>query len=404
MQRNWVPYLYATLLASAILAGGAVSLVRVRHILANAKPATPLLFDEGLSALDARQIPPGWTNASCGQCHQEAYDQWKRSRHYVAANNRNFRVQMLHPTAGRQQWCLNCHAPFNPGVTRLPTQEPFGIDAAFTAEASWLTQGVDCMSCHVRDGMVLGTNVTDKGVQAHPMREAPELATAEFCAGCHQFNLKHPDLPDELHGELQQASLDEFLEYRAAGGVETRCHDCHMPGGDHLMPGGYDDEMVSAAIELEISARWREKLQMVQVSVNVATGHVGHQLPGGEHLFRALSIRTKLEGRQGESVIPNLSASPAPLEGEQGKHVRKWPQVENIGFQPKPNTRMRPGEQRQFVYFMALDKTQVAGMKARAEVWYHLLPEHEIEVFGFSRDEMERVVMSEVVEVKLGAP
>ena len=213
-------------------------------------------------------------------------------------------AQFSHREVGRKQWCLNCHAPFNAGGDYLPTQEPHGIGRAFQQQEEWLGQGVDCLSCHVRDGQVLVTRLTDKAAQAHPVRMAPELLTAEFCAGCHQFRLKDTDFPDAMHGGLQQASLQEFWEFRAEGGAETACHECHMRGGDHLMPGGYSDEMLREALELEVTARWRPDLQMVQVTVDVSAGHVRYRIPGGEHLFRWLSIQTVLKDSAAAAIVP----------------------------------------------------------------------------------------------------
>ena len=385
-------------LVVAVLIAGGMAIARVQGVLSNATSSTPVLFDQGLSALDPQQISAGWTNESCGKCHQREYDQWLASRHHAAALNENFVAQFSHRDVGRKQWCLNCHAPFNTGGEYLPTQEPHGIGRSFQQQADWLDRGVDCLSCHVRDGQVLVTNVTDKAVQAHPVRVAPELATAEFCAGCHQFRLKDPDFPDAMHGDLQQASLEEFLEFRANGGAESACHECHMREGDHRMPGGYSDEMLNEALELEVTARWQENLQMVLVTVDVSAGHVGHRIPGGEHLFRWLSIETVLEDGAGAAIVPPSRDVAVSDRADGNRTVTSWPQVEYIRFKPT-DTRLRPGEQRKFSYLVAADPQRLSGALARTEIWYHLLPDKDAKEFGFDPKDLQRLVINKTAPV-----
>ena len=200
-----------------------------RVVEANDAP-TPVYFDHGLSPVLAK-APADWTNESCRACHKEAYDSWKQSRHAIAGIEDNFRVECLSPKGGRQQFCLNCHAPRNPGHGVLPTALPENLDTVFTKRPDWLTAGVDCITCHVRDGKILGTSSSAEAERAHPMRVAPELGRAEFCAGCHNFSFKTQELPDNFHGGLHQASLDEFLDFRAADGQVHSCQECHMAGG-----------------------------------------------------------------------------------------------------------------------------------------------------------------------------
>ncbi len=382
------------------------------------QPVTPVLFDHGLTALDP-QAPTQWTNQWCGSCHSQEYEQWKQSRHFVAGINDNFRKQCLASAFGRKQWCVNCHVPINPGLNVLPSQEPERLDEAFASRQQWLTNGVDCLACHVRDGHVLVTHITPKAKTAHPVRLAPELGTAEFCAGCHQFGFIK--LSDGSIGEQQQASFEEFLHYRVTGGGETRCHDCHMPDGDHVMPGGYSLPMLRNALDLELSVQWHEDLKLVQVSVGINVSGVGHQVPGGEHFYRVLTLHTTLADAQGtpidaKPIAPernfndqrstSLAQNP---ESHSTKLVKTWPQIEtfrqrmgpfergvDLLAKPTQNTRLQPGEERRFDYLVPVDLTRTnAPIKARAELWYHILAEEEAIEFEFTVDEVMRLVLSE---------
>ena len=69
------------------------------------------------------------------------------------------------------------------------------------------------------------------------MRLAPELASADFCGGCHQFAFKTSQLPDSFFGDLQQASMEEFLEFRQHSGLDLKCQDCHMPLDPEVLNG-----------------------------------------------------------------------------------------------------------------------------------------------------------------------
>ena len=139
-----------------VVATGSVwTIYQTRDVLRSTQPLTPLLFDHGLSSLDP-QAPRSWTNEQCGTCHQSEFKQWAHSKHAEAGINSNFQAQFLEATAGRAQWCLNCHAPINQGTLNHASMEPDNVDALFVLKPAWLIAGVDCLSCHVRDGQVHG--------------------------------------------------------------------------------------------------------------------------------------------------------------------------------------------------------------------------------------------------------
>ena len=394
--------------------GGGWALLAVNGVLHASVAETPVSFDQGLNRLETR-APRHWTNQWCGTCHKQAYAEWKSSRHFVAGTNENFQAQCLATGGGRQQWCFNCHAPTNPATTLLPLHEPPQLEQLFERPPHWLEQGVGCLSCHVRDGQVLVTNATQKARDAHPIRKSQELGTAEFCAGCHQFNFKDVHLPDYLHGPFQQASLEEFLDYRLADGFETRCHDCHMPGGKHVMPGGYDNKMLNRALKLELAADWEQEQEQVAVSVSVTARRVGHKVPGGE-FFRSVTLHTWVTNSRGEVLRDtSVESSSEPAAGPGGAAIDPetpggaWPRVEIFSrrrgaFDNGPqalelsptDSRLRPGETREFRYELrpAADPSGFP-LQVHAELWYHVMHETEAEEFHFSPEAVKSLICSE---------
>ncbi len=403
--RTCFPHAVAVLLFAA----AGLAAWQVHDVLQPARAETTILFNHGLDPV-VTAAPASWTNAWCGSCHKQEYAQWQESRHSVAGTSDTFVVECLEPGSGRQQFCLNCHTPRIPD-RGLPTAEPPGLDDAFGDQPDWLTGGVDCLTCHVRDGVVVATRVTSRGLAKHPMREDFRLGRTEFCAGCHQFAFKDSDLPDRFHGALQQASLEEFREYKAGGGKAARCHECHMPKGGHLMPGGFSDEMVRQAVGLELDARWIDPGREAEVAVTLRTGRVGHRVPGGEEL-RFLTARTEVYDAGGRMVGRPVSSDKThePLEG--------WPAVEtlrrlmgdrehgrDLQAAPAPDTRLRSGEIRRYSYRVHFDPESLRGsLTVRTRLWYHLMHDGKAELFGHQAEDVQRVVRETEVRLDLPRP
>jgi hypothetical protein len=110
------------------------------------------------------------------------------------------------------------------------------------------------------------------------------LREASFCAGCHEF-LGH-DLVDGrtvLNGEKLQTTWSEWSAWRASGGGEATCQQCHMPGKAHTFRGAYDLEYLRGALALRVE---RERGRWVAV---VESRGVGHAFPTGD-VFRHLVL------------------------------------------------------------------------------------------------------------------
>jgi len=381
--RNTLRLIVTVLVVGAVIGSG-VAAKEVIAILNAAREPSPTLFNYGLAPAIV-SAPEAWTNDSCKECHAQIFEQWSTSRHAKAADNDHFEVELLDP-GNRQQYCLNCHAPRTPGEALFPTQEPAELDSLFTSRPEWLRAGVDCLTCHVRDGKILATQMTDEAAVAHPLLHAPELGRAEFCSGCHQFALKSLYFPDNFRGHFQQASLDEFIHFRSEGNDVSTCHECHMDDGDHRMSGGYSNELLKSAVDLRLDLHWDPQEKLVEIDVTVEGGYVGHRIPGGEW-FRFVSVVTTLEDANGRV----LTASPNEVLQQRlaasGKtYVMQWPRREKMrrsagdfemgkmDADPRPDTRLFPEESRVYRYATTIDPGRAGQpVRARAVLLYHLM-------------------------------
>lgn len=102
--------------------------------------------------------------------------------------------------------------------------------------------GVDCASCHLRDGTWHGPRDHPAG-SSHGVKANPLFASADLCRSCHQ----------QAAGETDPPLMNTWAEWRdspqAARG-ET-CQSCHMPEGRHLFRGIHDPAMARRAMTVE---------------------------------------------------------------------------------------------------------------------------------------------------------
>jgi hypothetical protein len=164
----------------------------------------------------------------CVTCHPRQFAEWQGSRHASSFTNAIFRESYARQ---RGRWCRGCHQPSQ--------------------------SGVDCETCHVRDGKILS-------------RE--DLGADDFCQRCHQFNFPgQRDVMQDTYGEWRRAS------------VAQRCQDCHMPNGAHRFPGGHDLELLRRTVAIEVAANEGG------VAIHLSARGAGHRVPTGDP-FRRLYV------------------------------------------------------------------------------------------------------------------
>ena len=133
--------------------------------------------------------------------------------------------------------------------------------------------------------MISSRTPSAEGQRAHPMAQVPGLASAEFCASCHDFNipwvnLRHPVLRPGYSEVPMQDTYDEWKTSSAARRGVT-CVPCHMPNGSHAVTGARDLAWLARTLQVDV----RASKGGVDVGL-VATG-MAHSFPTGDP-FRVL--------------------------------------------------------------------------------------------------------------------
>ncbi len=167
-----------------------------------------------------------------------------------------------------QAACVRCHAPL------ADPEHPRG-------EAAEL--GISCVTCHVRDGEVLGVRAS--AAAPHPIRVEPALTTEAACAGCHDFTFAAVAPTRHDLGAPLQRTVHEWAEVSDRGTCQ-RCHMRDAAGGvSHATPGARDIELSHRALEVDAA------LSASGTSVTLTLrSRAGHAVPTGD-MYRRLEVR-----------------------------------------------------------------------------------------------------------------
>jgi hypothetical protein len=248
------------------------------------------LFSRGLEPVYTGALPAGIDDlsaASCQGCHPEEAREWKQSLHRQAWSQPLFQqAYALEPMAE----CRNCHQPLTAGQPES------------AAVVALRTEGVNCATCHVRDGAILSPHRS--GRAPHRVVSAPVMSAAAFCGGCHQFPF--PERADGVDGsvtrvhhtrEPMQDTLGEWQHAAKTGLTGESCQGCHMPWvtradgrrrRSHRFPGGYDATLLRSAVQIrDVQARRVDG--GVVLGLTLEAHGVGHAVPTGD-LYRSLLV------------------------------------------------------------------------------------------------------------------
>lgn len=144
-------------------------------------------------AVPHQEIPEGLTSlsaASCGACHVQHYEEWRSSTHAHAWTDLQFQAELKKESSPLM--CINCHIPLqnqqeyivtgliNGDIYRPVKEKNLHFDRALQQE------GINCASCHVRGGVVLGPSGTNKA--PHRTVKDTEHLSEKLCISCHNAN------------------------------------------------------------------------------------------------------------------------------------------------------------------------------------------------------------------------
>jgi len=300
------------------------------------------------------QKPHGWSQLetnlhpqACAQCHAAQFDAWKHSRH-AAAYSPGLVGQF--PAMGYAEGnnCLQCHAPLAEQLygntaemmdsIRLRLKHPkgfsdsAGLSAAANKKGALLPlrhSGVSCAVCHVRDWHrngppQLGTGAVGQvdGPAHGGFRATADFEKSQFCASCHQFPQSMA-----INGKPLENTLEEWKQ-SSFSKKGVHCQQCHMPDRRHEFRGIHDPAMVKKGLEFELSER------AGQAVFAITSTWIGHAFP--TYVTPKIIVRAEA-----------LDAAGKSLQTWQWEIVREV--YYNNGWQEKRDTRLLPGERREFV-------------------------------------------------------
>ncbi|MEM6787799.1 MAG: multiheme c-type cytochrome [Myxococcota bacterium] len=221
--------------------------------------------------------PDAVSNASCVRCHADIAAEWSGSLHQRAWDDPTFlAAYAVEPLP----FCRNCHAPEASDDEADPRRH----------------EGVSCVTCHVLSRRVVGPRPSRNG--PHPVLAAPDMATSEWCGGCHEFDFPRP----------QAAKMQRTVsEHAASQHAERPCQTCHMPVATDRLGRTYrrHDFRVQgnpAFIGKALSVTGRT-IDDRRVEVSLRAAAVGHAVPTGD-LYRRLVVRAvDAEGQAARPVV-----------------------------------------------------------------------------------------------------
>ncbi|MDE2058643.1 MAG: hypothetical protein KGL31_00770 [candidate division NC10 bacterium] len=332
------------------------------------------------SSIEASLDPEG-----CAVCHRAQYEDWIGSLHSksMGPGVRGQTMELIHDDPKVALLCYSCHVPLteqqekvvdkggraslfrrhrtfstllpNAIENRAGTVMKFKANRAFSAALQ--QKGLTCAGCHVRGHQRFGPPKRDGSTEnSAPAAQIPHggairtaaFERAEFCKGCHQFELNGY----ALNGKLLENTYNEWKEgpYAREG---KACQSCHMPERRHLWRGIHDPEMVKqgVAVRLALDRAHYQVGEQLRAEITLANTGVGHDFP--TYVTPKIVVRFELADAD-------------------GKPVEKSAQEERIGrevtldlTQELSDTRIAPGTSRIVRYVRAIDRT---GLTLRASV------------------------------------
>lgn len=221
-------------------------------------------------------------NEACEGCHPDVAREWEGSLHQRAYTNSAFQASHAREPL---PFCQTCHAP-------RATQFPARTKAA--------AAGIDCVTCHVRDGILVAGPGPAEHDAPHPVERLAELGAPEGCGTCHQFEF--PRKSGRRPGSLMQKTVDE---HAASEYSSMDCADCHMTsvtraggrsGSSHRFHVSRNPAFMRAALDVEA-----RRLDANRIELMLEPNEVGHFFPTGD-LFRRVELKITARDAAGDVV------------------------------------------------------------------------------------------------------
>lgn len=310
-----------------------------------AEPAAPPvpqaapLFPDGVP-VSLEAVPDGLANLSaqsCAACHVQAHDDWSGSAHRDAWNDPDFQTAI--DRVGGSTVCASCHLPLTNQHRRLAVGYSAGDVARpdLQPNPQWdptlMSEGVTCVTCHVRDGKVLSARAVTAA--PHPMAVSDELASAETCATCHQLTWPEADKPFyDTYGEWERSA------YAQAG---VGCKDCHMPPvagiavasryATQASHGGHADLARAVSVLVEVDGPEVIRGEAYPVRIRIQNTGAGHSFPTGSP-FKSYRVNARLVGTLAKDEGKDLADAGAMELRREVEEAPPWRTVSDNRIQP----------------------------------------------------------------------
>ena len=269
------------------------------------EPPAPTLFPEALPfhpTLDVTGLGMTYSGA-CAGCHSTSFTQWNESTHHTGAQSTEWLDSIRE--FGDGTICTSCHYPFTVQHEELTTEIVEGdvsrpvMEQNPTWNPTWQSESVGCASCHVREGVVVGSLTSDS---PHAVRNSDALQTSEACQNCHQFQL--PDEEAPIYNTYQEWKNSAY----ASAGIQ--CQDCHMTTGSVIGTGVRNHNMNLSAtqgitVTLQTPSLILRRNQDHDFSVILHNTGVGHTWPGSSP-FNEKQLRIRLLNDDGKTLMKDV--------------------------------------------------------------------------------------------------
>lgn len=273
--------------------------------------------------------------AGCAECHLEVYREWQASTHAKAWVSTEFKKATDDYAKAE---CLGCHAPESLFASKA------GPPAVRTERRE---HGVDCHSCHVDQGVLVGPHGAQRGalLQAHPIRkEGLRYRTSALCARCHQ---------------VTAAEVARFSE--GTLGIDPTCQECHMSRVTRKLSGDAasfgDDAVRQRRHEFTLSGLRDSERPIVDVSA-VRTREAGQVAVEVTIVNRILHLIPTAESvdDHGTAALTLIAQGADGAEvGRDEHHFKKSDQTQLVPNEPRVVTATFPAEARKLVLRLERD-------------------------------------------------
>jgi len=253
-------------------------------------------------AIPNQEIPEGLTSLSaksCGTCHQDHYKEWQHSTHSHAWTDPQFQAEIAKESSPFM--CINCHIP-------LQNQQEYIVEGLINGDiykpvkhknpkydAELQLEGINCASCHVRNGAIIGPTGTDKA--PHKTIKDTKHLSENLCISCHNAVAV---ITPQLACTFETA--DEWKAGPYFG--EKNCKTCHMPDTTRAIVPGYEKRksrqhyfmgsgipkfadkptkmLNGLKIETKTIAKNYKVGDTIHFEVTVTNEYAGHKVPTGD--------------------------------------------------------------------------------------------------------------------------